>query len=165
MTACGVDIAAIGRADQPAELARNLVVVAFGQDPFGDGELPLQGCVAGVGRQFLPQRLDLAACRRRLADPRAAVDDDSVANAMLGQQQFRLEIVEQKALAANIVARNKIEVLLRQPIARAVQDRLDATQRVGIFLNRFGDLPRQSVRAAGAGGRARVSWVSDPPVN
>ena len=62
---------------------------------------------------------------------------------MLGQQQFRLEIVELQALAANIVTREKIDVLLRQPIARAFQDRLEATPRVGIFLDRFGNLPRQ----------------------
>src|ERR1700719_3849994 len=64
-------------------------------------------------------------------------------NPVLLEKQLGLEIVDLKARAAHAVACEKINVIIGATVAGAVQDRLHASQGLGIFLGRLRLLPWQ----------------------
>ena len=64
-------------------------------------------------------------------------------NLMLLEQQLGFEIVELQAHAAQAVFREKVNVSIGAPVARAIQDRLHTLQGFGIFLSCLRLLPRQ----------------------
>src|ERR1700730_9862069 len=64
-------------------------------------------------------------------------------NLMLLEQQLRFEIVDLQAHTAQAVFREKVNVSIGTPIARAIQDRLHTLQGFVIFLSCLRLLPRQ----------------------
>ena len=77
---------------------------------------------------------------------------------VLLKQQFRLEIVDLQAHAANAILSEKVRVIVGTTVARAVQDRLHTAHGLGIFLSCLRLLPRQRL-AALVGVRGRWNWV------
>jgi hypothetical protein len=114
-------VTAVSLADEASELASNLVIVALCQNALGDCQPPLEILVAGIGYQCPAQHFNLATRSGAFADTRAAEDHYGVTNSMLGDEQFWLEILDQKAHATKVVAREEIDVLLCKSIARAAQ--------------------------------------------
>ncbi len=132
--------------DQAAELARHLVVMALGQNSLGRSQLAIQLEGIGSGRKALTQRLHLAPCGSRLANPRAAKHCNGLIDPM-PKQKLGFDIVQLQAHAAQVVFSQEGDVGIGRPVVRAIQDRLHAPQGVGIFLDRLRLSPRQRLAA------------------
>ena len=130
-------------ADQAPEFARYVIVAAFAEDALGGRQAKQQAEIFRIGAGFTAQRLDVAPRCGRLGNPRAAVNNDGMVDVLLRQDHIGLEVFDLQSRAANIGPSDEINVLLGEPIARALANRSDRLRRAGIFLGRLRAMPRQ----------------------
>ena len=150
-------------ADQVPELARDLVIMALGENALGDRE-PAGDCfLTRSGGLRRAQGFHVPARRPRLANSRAAEHHDRVADTVLVEQSFRFEVLELQAQAAGLVAAQKFGIRLGQTVGRTLQNPLHPLQRLGILLGRLGPLPWQRLPASMRVGRARDPVVPGIP--
>ncbi len=146
-------------ADQPPELARDLVIMALGENALGDRE-PAGDCfLTRSGGLRRAQGFHVPARRPRLANSRAAEHHDRMADTVLVEQGFRFEVFELQPQAAGLVATQKFGIRLGQPVGRTFQNPLHPPQSLGILLGRLGPLPWQRLPAPMRVGRARDAEV------
>src|SRR5579863_1755206 len=136
-------IAITATADQLAKLARDLIVTALRQNPLGHRELAKKDAAARIGFEGLAGDLYTSARRRGLRNSRAAIHHHGIANGMLRKQSLRLEILDLKAHAARLVARQESQILFGQHITRALKYRLQPRGRIRVLGGRLRSVPRQ----------------------
>jgi hypothetical protein len=134
-------------ADEPSELAGNFVVMVLRENSLGDGELAGHIAVARIGCERLAQRRHLMGCGGGLRNSRAAIYDDGIANAVVPEQQFRLEVLGLQAKPPRLVALEERLVLFRQTIAGAGQDGTHPVGRIRVLVGGFWPVPRQRLLA------------------
>src|SRR5439155_1221323 len=126
--------APIAFADQQPELARDLVIMALGENALGDREPPGDCFLARSGGLRRAQGFHVPARRPRLANSRAAEHHDRVADTVLVEQGFRFEVFELQPQAAGLVAAQEFGIRLGQTVGRTLQNPLHPLQRLGILL-------------------------------
>ncbi len=129
-----VALLSVGFGDEPAELARDIVIAAVGQNPLRDREAPFEIGRVSAGGLRGAQGLDPAERLFGLADARTAEHDDGPEHVIGSKQEFGLEIVHLQTQPTHRVAGEEIHVFTRHPIGRGIQDRPDARGRLGIVV-------------------------------
>ena len=147
----------IGIGHERAEFTSHIVKVAFCFNTLSDCEATFQLAVGWSSGQRCKQRFHFAACGSRLANSRAAENDNRLVNLMVFKQEFRLEIIDLQAHATHAILRQKVDVDVSPPIAGAIQDRLHPLQSLGVFFGCLRLLPGQGiVSPRGMGGARNV---------
>jgi hypothetical protein len=167
-----------GAADQPAEGARDLVVVAgLGEAP-GRDELLLRVGIGGIGCRGNRRRLEPAPRGLRLGHAGASEHHDGMADVVLPQKRLGLEVFELQAQAARQLPIEETEILAGFAIAVARQDAGHRLGGAGIVMQGFGMLAGQRatafvrrrfghpVRIVSAAGRGEIfAFAAQPGAN
>ena len=134
-------------ADQPPELARDIVIPALGEDALGDPELLAQRLVVRPLVERVGGGIDAAAGRFRFGDAGAAEHDDRMRDVLFAQQRLRLEIIEHQPQPAHVLALQEGEIAVGLAIARAVEDRAEMGRSLRVLRAGFRPLLRQRLVA------------------